>query len=177
MTACSAALLFGALLASGALAAGAAVAGEEAVSATVTGAAIQQVGFRAMIQKEAIMFNLAGSARNNADGSVSVTLQGDRDGIDQTIAAMRTGNKKSSTDNAVAVAPAPVDPALKTFTVFDWTSTSRQIDTKYDLVFPLRPDGGRLSHGDAKAVWNGLAEKVLNADDRAKFMNHLDADD
>ena len=31
----------------------------EAITATVTGQAIQKVGFRAMIQKEAIMFNLA----------------------------------------------------------------------------------------------------------------------
>jgi acylphosphatase len=61
----------------------------QAIAATVTGAQIQKVGFRAMVQKEAIMYNLAGSARNNTDGTVSVTLQGDRSGIDQVVAAMK----------------------------------------------------------------------------------------
>ena len=67
----------------------------QAITATVTGAQIQKVGFRAMIQKEAIRFNLAGSARNNPDGTVKVSLQGDKDRIDQTLAAIRAGSKKS----------------------------------------------------------------------------------
>ena len=68
------ALLLVAVLASGSglLTAGAASAQQHAVTATVTGAKIQKVGFRAMIQREAIMYNLAGSARNNPDGSVEV---------------------------------------------------------------------------------------------------------
>ena len=65
------------------LTAGAASARQEAITATVTGAEIQKVGFRAMIQKEAMMHDLAGSARNNPDGTVKVTLQGDKDRIDQ----------------------------------------------------------------------------------------------
>ena len=67
-----------------------------AISATVSGAQIQQVGFRAMVQKQAIMFNLAGSARNKADKTVSVTLQGDKDRIAQVVAAMKAGSKRSS---------------------------------------------------------------------------------
>jgi acylphosphatase len=80
------ALLLAAVLASGSalLTGGAASAQQQATTATVTGAKIQKVGFRAMIQKEAIMYNLAGSARNNPDGSVAVRLQGDKDRIDQT---------------------------------------------------------------------------------------------
>jgi len=70
-------------------------ASAQAITATVTGAQIQKVGFRAMIQKEAIMFNLAGSARNNPDGTVKVSLQGDKDRIDRTLAAIRAGSKKS----------------------------------------------------------------------------------
>ena len=79
------ALLLVAVLASGSglLTAGAASAQQHAITATVTGAKIQKVGFRAMIQREAIMYNLAGSARNNPDGSVEVRLQGDKDRIDQ----------------------------------------------------------------------------------------------
>ena len=83
------ALLLAAVLAIaiGLLSAGAAGAQQEAINATVTGEAIQKVGFRAMIQKEAIMLNLAGSARNNPDGTVKVTLQGDKGRIDQVLAA------------------------------------------------------------------------------------------
>src|SRR5262249_56268191 len=45
-----------------------------AVSGTVTGN-VQKVGFRAMIQKQAIRYNLGGSAENNADVSVRFPLQ------------------------------------------------------------------------------------------------------
>ena len=51
---------------------------EDAISGVVSGEQIQKVGFRAMIQKQAIMLNLAGSARNNPNGTVSISLQGDR---------------------------------------------------------------------------------------------------
>jgi acylphosphatase len=173
------ALLLGAVLASaiGLLTAGAAGAQEEAITATVTGEAIQKVGFRAMIQKEAIMLNLAGAARNNPDGTVKVSLQGDKDRIDQVLAALRAGSKKSSKDNTIALAPAAVDPNLKTFTVFAWTSTTRNITNPYDLVFPLRPANDQISRHDAKAVWNTIAESTLKGDDLTKFMKHLDDDD
>ena len=45
----------------------AANAQEEAITATVIGENIQKVGYRAMIQKQAIEHNLAGYARNNPD--------------------------------------------------------------------------------------------------------------
>jgi len=130
-----------------------------------------------MIQKEAIMYNLAGSARNNPDGTVKVSLQGDRDRIDQTFAAIRAGNKKSSHNNTISQAPAALDPDLKTFTVFAWTSTSRNITNPYDLVFPLRPGNDVISRHDAKAVWNNMARNTLKGDDLAKFLKHLDDDD
>jgi hypothetical protein len=41
----------------------------------VIGENIQKVGYRAMIQKQAIKYNLAGYARNNPDGTVGVGLQ------------------------------------------------------------------------------------------------------
>jgi acylphosphatase len=173
------ALLLAAALAgaSALLSAGAAGAQQAAITATVAGEAIQKVGFRAMIQKEAIMDNLAGSARNNPDGTVTVTLQGDKDRIDRLLAAMRAGSKKSSKDNTIAQAPAAVDPNLKTFTVFGWTSTSRNITNPYDLAFALRPGNNQISRQDAKAVWNTIAEGALKGDDLARFMKHLDDDD
>jgi acylphosphatase len=173
------ALLLAAILASGSalLIAGAASAQQQAITATVTGAKIQKVGFRAMIQKEAIMYNLAGSARNNPDGTVTVSLQGDKDRIDQALAAIRAGSKKSSQNNTITQVPAAWDPNLKTFTVFAWTSTSRNIMNPYDLVFSLRPANDQLSHHDAKAIWNNIAKSTLKGDDLAKFLKHLDDDD
>src|SRR5271157_3109446 len=130
-----------------------------------------------MIQKEAIMYNLAGSARNNPDGTVSVSLQGDKDRIDDTLAAIRGGSKKSSKNNTVNQASAALDPNLKTFTVFAWTSTTRNITNPYDLVFSLRPADDQITVQEAKAVWNGIAESTLKGDDLTKFMKHLGSDD
>ncbi len=148
----------------------------QAVSATVTGAQIQKVGFRAMVQKEAIMYNLAGSARNNPDGTVLVTLQGDRNEIDQVVAAIKAGSKKSSKNNTVAVVPAQPDPNLKTFRVCNWTSTTRNIMTSYNLVFPLRPNENQISPNEAKVVWNNIVENTLKGDDLTKFKQHLNDD-
>ena len=157
--------------------AGAAGGSQAAITATVAGAAIQKVGFRAMIQKQAIMYNLGGFARNNPDGTVNVSLQGDQDRIDKTLAVIRAGSKKSSKDNTISQAPAPVDPNLKTFTVFGWTSTSRNITNPYDLVFSLRAANDQISGQEAKAVWNKIAEGALKGDDLTKFMKHLGSDD
>jgi len=171
-------LLAGVLAGASALmSAGAVSAQQAAMTATIAGEAIQKVGFRAMIQKEAIMGNLAGSARNNPDGTVTVTLQGDKDRIDQILAAIRAGSKKSSKGNTIAQVPAAVDPDLKTFTVFGWTSTTRNITNPYDLVFQLPPANDQISRHDAKAIWNSIAEGALKGDDLAKFMKHLDDDD
>ena len=170
------ALMLAAALASGAPVVGAAQGAQAAITATVTGAAIQKVGFRAMIQKQAIMYNLAGYARNNPDGTVSISLQGDKDGIDKTLAAIRAGSKKSSKNNSVNETSAAWDPKLKTFTVFAWTSTTRNITNPYDLVFSVRPTDNQLSAQEAKAVWNNIAESTLKGDDLAKFKTHLGED-
>ena len=84
------------------LAADEARAQEDAITGVVSGEKIQKVGFRAMIQKHAIMYNLAGYARNNPDGTVSVSLQGDKDRIDKALEAIRAGSKRSSSDNTVS---------------------------------------------------------------------------
>jgi acylphosphatase len=149
----------------------------QAILATVTGDQIQKVGFRAMIQKEAIKNNLAGSTRNNSDGTVTVNLQGDLDRIEQTLGAIHAGSKKSSQNNNVSQVKAAWDPNLKTFTVFAWTSTSRNIATPYDLIFSLRPEDTQVSHHDAKAIWNDIAKSTLKGEDLTKFLKHLDDDD
>jgi acylphosphatase len=160
-----------------ALAAGAASAEQQAIKGIVSGEAIQKVGFRAMIQKQAIMYNLAGDARNIPDGTVSISLQGDRSRIDKVLDAIRTGSKKSSKNNNISVTNGALDPNLKTFTVFAWTSTSRNITTPYDLVFQRRPANDEINKKEAATVWNSIAQSTLKGGDLAKFMQHLDSDD
>jgi acylphosphatase len=175
---CIVPLLVAGLLCGGAiLTADEASAQQEAITGTVSGEAIQKVGFRAMIQKQAIMYNLAGYARNVPDGTVSISLQGGRNRIDKVLDAIRVGSKKSSRNNTVSPVDAALDPNLKTFTVVGWTSTSRNITNPYDLVFHLRSSPDEISAKKAEAAWNAIAESTLKGDDLAKFMKHLDSDD
>jgi acylphosphatase len=150
---------------------------QAAIIAEVTGDDLQQVGFRAMVMKNAIAFNLAGSAANKPDGTVEVKLQGHGDGIDQALDAMREGSKKSSQDNTVSVTAVTWDETLSTFTIIAWTSASRNITTPYDLVFTVRTDGSQISRHDAKSIWNDIALATLKGQDREKFLSHLQHDD
>ena len=152
----------------------AANAEQEAITATVMGEMVQKVGFRAMIQKQAIMYNLAGYARNDPDGTVGVMLQGDKDRIEKTLEAISAGNKNSSKANIIGETSTPLDPNLRTFTILRWTSQSRNISNPYDLVFNLRPDDSEISAKEAKAIWNTITESTLKGEDLAKFMKHLD---
>jgi acylphosphatase len=159
------------------LTAGGGSAQQQSFKGTVSGADILKVGFRAMIQKQAIKYNLAGSVRNNPDGTVEVSLQGDKGGIDQTLAAIRAGSKKSSKNNTISPITAVLDPNLKSFTVFAWTSASRNITNPYDLVFSLRSTDDQISLHDSKTIWNNIARSTLKGDDLAKFLKHLDDDE
>jgi acylphosphatase len=150
---------------------------QEAISAIVMGEMVQKVGYRAMIQKQAIMYNLAGYARNDPDGTVGVMLQGDKERIDKTLEAISAGTKTSSKANIIGKTQAALDPNLKTFTIFGWTSQSRNISNPYDLVFKLRPTDYQISAKEAKVVWNTIAEGALKGEDLAKFMKHLDDDE
>jgi len=144
------------------------VAGQNiiAVSGTVTGN-VQEVGFRAMIQKQAIRYNLAGSAKNDPDKSVHFVLQGQGDRIDQALIAIRKGTKKSS-NVKVSISSAPVERGLETFTVFGWTSVSRHISHPYDLVFNLRQENATISKDEAKAIWLGICKKTAQGEDAEK---------
>ena len=79
----------GLIFAAATLTASEASAQQEAITGTVSGEAIQKVGFRAMIQKQAILYDLSGAARNVPDGTVSISLQGDKGRIDKALAAIR----------------------------------------------------------------------------------------
>jgi acylphosphatase len=138
-----------------------------AISATVTGND-QRVGFRAMVMKQAIEYNLAGIAKNDANEIVRFTLQDDADRIGMAVAAVREGTKKSS-NITVSTAPAAVDAGLSAFTIIDWTSTTRDITTPYTLVFKLRDDDKVISTAEAKAVWRGILKSTLTGEDLKKL--------
>ena len=94
-------------------------------------------------------------------------LQGPKDRVDEALDTIREGTKKSS-NVKVSVSPATVAPDAKTFTVFAWTSVSRDISHPYDLVFNLRQDNTILGKHEAKAVWLRICEKAVQGDDIGK---------
>ena len=140
---------------------------KEAISGTVTGND-QHVGFRAMIMKQAIEYNLAGFAKNLPNDVVSFTLPGQVKRLPEAVAAIQEGTKKSSNIKVTTTAAA-VDPGLDAFTIFAWTSISRNITNPYDLVFQLRPDDGKLAPADIKTVWHGILQSTLKGDDPKKL--------
>ena len=83
------------------------MAEREAVEPTVTGND-QQVAFRAVVMKQAIEYNLAGSARNDANEIVHFALQGDKPRIDLALATLQEGTKRSS-DIKIATTSAVID--------------------------------------------------------------------
>jgi acylphosphatase len=137
-----------------------------AVSGRVTGN-VQQVGFRAMIQKQAIRYNLAGSAENNSDLSVRFLLQGDDDRIKQALKTITKGTKKSS-NVSVSRASVAVTSNLMTFTVIGWTSVSRGITQPYDLIFHLRIPDTVTKKDDVKSVWLMICENAVKGEDVGK---------
>jgi acylphosphatase len=146
-----------------------------AVSGIATGN-VQEVGFRAMIQKKAIEYNLAGKTENNKDDkSVRFTLQGAQDRIDQTLKAIHKGTHKSSNVN-VSASPASVNPDLKTFTIVGWTSVSRHIYHPYDLVFDLRPNNTTIKKDEAKEIWVVICTNTVRGEDSGKCNKDKDDD-
>jgi acylphosphatase len=138
-----------------------------AVSGVVSGN-VQQVGFRAMILKQAICHNLAGQARNLENGTVQFVLQGNTERIEKALKTIRKGTKKSS-DVKVKLSPVDVDANLTTFTVIGWTSTSRHITTPYDLVFRLRPSNTSLSKHDSKEIYHSILRATVSPEDLPKL--------
>jgi acylphosphatase len=62
--------------------------------ATVEGR-VQGVGFRAFVEQSAEMLNLRGWVRNRWDGSVEVTVEGDRQDLEKLLAALWRGPRAS----------------------------------------------------------------------------------
>jgi acylphosphatase len=140
---------------------------QKAISATVTGDD-QRVGFRAMVMKQAIQYNLAGIAHNEPKMVVHFTLQGDAKRIDKAIAAIDEGTKRSM-GVSVSTSPAAIEPGLNTFTIVDWTSTTRKITNPYTLIFTLRAPDEEISPDKAKTVWHEILQNTLKGDELAKL--------
>jgi acylphosphatase len=140
---------------------------EQAISGTVTGND-QHVGFRAMIMKQAIEYNLAGFTKNRPNNVVDFTLQGDAKRLTNELSAIQEATKKSS-DIKVNATRGTVKSAMDVFTIYAWTSTSRSITTPYNLVFHLRPDDSTLAPADVKTVWHGILQSTLKGDDLEKL--------
>ena len=140
---------------------------KEAIQAIVTGDD-EQVGFRAAVMKQAIAYNLAGSAENEANDIVKFTLQGSEKRLGKAIDALREGTARSS-GITIETKPAKIVPHLETFTIVDWTSSSRQITKPYTLIFDLREDDDKISEADAEAEWHEILEDTLDADDLKKL--------
>jgi acylphosphatase len=143
------------------------MAQQKAISAAVTGDD-QKVGFRAMVMKKAIEHNLAGIAENEPNMIVRFTLQGHGQRIDKAIAAIADGTKRSTGVN-VSASPSAIELGLTTFTVVDWTSSSRGITNPYTLIFPLREDDGVISPDDAKTIWHEILQNTLKGEDLEKL--------
>jgi acylphosphatase len=140
---------------------------KDAISGTVTGND-QHVGFRAMIMKQAIEYNLAGFTKNLPNDVVSFVLQGDGKRLNDAVLAIQAGTKKSS-DIKVSTVEDKVDPSMDAFTIFEWTSTTRKITTPYTLVFHLRPDDEKIAPENVKTVWRGILQSTLKGDDLKKL--------
>jgi len=139
----------------------------EAVAAIVTGYD-EQVGFRALVMKQAIQYNLAGLASNAPNDIVLFILQGKKKRIDAAIETIQKGTERSS-DIKIKTVSATFDPGLNDFTIPDWTSSSRKITTKYALVFKLRESDDAISPEEAKAAWHKILEHTLDSADRKKL--------
>jgi acylphosphatase len=140
---------------------------QKAISATVTGDD-QKVGFRAMVMKQAIEHNLAGIAENQPNMIVRFTLQGHGKRIDKAIAVIDEGTKRSA-GVGVSASPSAVKPNLQTFTIVDWTSSSRGITSPYALLFTLREDDGAISPDEAEAIWREILQNTLKEEDLKKL--------
>lgn len=62
---------------------------------------VQGVGFRYFVKEKAELLGLTGWVRNLYNGSVEFTAQGDRNKIEQLLAAVRIGPSRSIVTNVI----------------------------------------------------------------------------
>lgn len=124
---------------------------------------VQQVGFRASVFRLAIQYNLAGWDENLPDGTVRFLLQGPRSRIENVLTLMPQADAKGSVAG-ISTKKVPVSPALRTFTVRDWTSKSRGYAKPTDLVFTLRSPDGTVSRQEANRTYHRILKEATGLD-------------
>lgn len=82
---------------------------------TIDGA-VQGVGFRYSLKKEALSLGLDGWVKNNADGSVTALVQGPRQMVLGLVDWSRKGPPMSMV-TSVDISEKPVDPGMKGFDI------------------------------------------------------------
>lgn len=139
------------------------------------GGKVTGVGFRAMVLKNAIRWNLAGSAQNQTTNppTVNIVLQGDPAAIAAAQQEILKGTSKAPEKTfTIDWTDGTVDTSLTTFTVVQWNSVDRQINNHYDLVYFVNPDPKTHvidSHGAATCYRQILFYCVTDPADRKKI--------
>jgi acylphosphatase len=139
----------------------------DAVQGLVSGK-VQQVGFRAAIFQLAIQYNLAGWDENLPDGTVRFLLQGPRSRIENVLSLIPQADPKGNVAG-ISTEKVPVSPALRTFTVRDWTSKSRGYANPTDLAFSLRSPDGPVSRQEAKRTYHRILKEATGLDPDSTF--------
>ncbi|MFI5014808.1 MAG: acylphosphatase [Hyphomicrobiales bacterium] len=85
------------------------------VHAVITGA-VQGVGYRAWVEREAVARGLCGWVRNRRDGSVEASFSGEGGAVEAMLAACRAGPRMAVVENVVVADMSP-DHAPQTFLV------------------------------------------------------------
>lgn len=77
---------------------------------------VQGVGFRWFVEREAHLLGIAGSVRNNSDGSVEVLAMGTREQLIGLRSRLREGPRAARVDEVEELEAKPV-PGLHTFRI------------------------------------------------------------
>ena len=121
---------------------------------------VQKVGFRALIFRQAIRYNLGGMIENFPDGSVHFALQGSPELLKEALTMIRKGTAKAQV-NDVEIKPAPVQNGVVSAVVKGWTSSTRDFQHPVDLVYPLRVENQPVSEEEAHRIYKQIIRSAM----------------
>jgi acylphosphatase len=107
-----------------------------------------------MTMKQAIEYNPAGFVKNLPNDVVNFTAQGDAKRLSAGCVAIQEEPTRSS-DIKGSTTEGTVDPALNAFTIYAWTSTSRNITDPYNLSSACQSTECSLRL-DVKILWHAI---------------------
>lgn len=140
------------------------------------GGKVTGVGFRALVLKAAIRWNLAGSAVNSPPDvqppTMTFVLQGDSLAIQAAMDVISKGPGIPTDTFQLTPTNIPYDPCLTKFEVQGWTSTTRDIHNPYNLFYYVDPSPKApiLDEPGAKVCYRQILYYcVTDPADRAKI--------